>query len=67
MILDPHIGTLGQNADLFNRTILNPLLQSVSTCLKKNEVLRSDQGAAAIKAVIPILTLVYKHFDQKIH
>ena len=38
-----------------------------STCLKKNEVLRSDQGAAALKAVMPILTLVYRHFDQKTH
>ena len=67
VILDPHLGTLGAQTDFFNKTILNPLLQSVSTCLKKNEVLRNDQGAAAIKAVQPILTLVYKHFDQKTH
>ena len=63
VLLDPHLGTLGANSDFFNKTILNALLQSISACLKKNEVLRSDQGAAALKAMMPILTLVYKHFD----
>lgn len=67
VLLDSQLGTLGPNTDFFNKTILNPLLQSMSTCLKKNEVLRSDQGAAALKAVMPILTLVYRHFDQKTH
>ena len=67
VLLDSHLGTLGPNTDFFNKTILNPLLQSMSTCLKKNEVLRSDQGAAALKAVMPILTLVCRYFDQKTH
>lgn len=67
MILDPRLGTLGHNAEFFNKTILNSLLQSVNTCLKKNEVLRSDQGAAAIKTVGPILSIVYRYFDQKTH
>ena len=30
-------------------------------------MLRNDQGAAALKAVTPILSLVYRHFDQKTH
>ena len=63
VLLDPHLSCLGAHTDFFNKSILNPLLQSVNTCLKRNEVLRNDQGAAAIKAVGPILTLVYRHFD----
>ena len=63
VLLDPHLGSLGPHTDFFNKVILNPLLQSINTCLKRNEVLKSDQGAAAIKVVMPILTLVYKHFD----
>lgn len=63
VLLDPHLGTLGPHAEFFNKNILNQLLQSINTCLKKNEVLRNDQGAAAIKAVMPMLTLVYKYFD----
>lgn len=67
VLLDPHIGTLGPHVEFFNKTILNSLLQSISTCLKRNEMLRNDQGAAALKAVTPILSLVYRHFDQKTH
>ena len=42
VLLDPKLGTLSTNTDFFNKSILNPLLQSMNTCLRKNEVLRSD-------------------------
>ena len=66
MVLDPSLCDLEPNLDTFNRSTVNPLLQSISTCLKRNDPF-TDQSAAALKALEPICLLVYKHYDQKIH
>lgn len=67
VLFDSKLGSLGSSPDFFNKSVVNPLLQSISTCLKKNEVVGNDQGAAAVKCAIPIIDLVYRYFDQRVH
>ena len=39
VILDPSLASLEEQSDLFNRSIANPLLQSISNVFKKKNVL----------------------------
>ena len=66
VLFDPTLSDMSTKIEVFNKSLVNPLLQSVSTCLKKNDIL-NDQSAAALKCVEPVMLLVYKHYDQRIH
>ena len=66
MVFDPVLSDLDPQIDTFNKSVVNPLLQAVNTCLKRNEIF-TDHVAAALKALDPIILLVYKDYDSKIH
>ena len=62
VLFDPQLSDMEPQIEAFNKTLVNQLLQSVSTCLKRNDIL-NDQVAAALKALDPVVLLVYKHYD----
>ena len=66
VVFDPALSDIDPYIETFNKSIVNPLLQSVNTCLKRNDIF-TDQAAASLKAIEPIILLVYKNYDAKIH
>ena len=66
VVFDPALSDLDPQIEAFNKSIVNPLLQAVNSCLKRNEIF-TDHVAAALKALDPIILLVYKNYDSKIH
>ena len=66
VILDPQLCNLERNADFFNKSIVNPLLQSIFNIVKKHEF-DSDLFCVAMKAFAVIIKAVYSFFDSKCH
>ena len=66
VILDPKLSNLERNADFFNKSIVNPLLQAIFNAVKKQEF-ESELFCFAIKAFEVIVKVTYSFFDAKCH
>ena len=56
-VLDPRLGTLEgatSNLDMFNKSVMNPLMQAITQVVNKNDLL-SDLLVVALKAWEPVM------------
>lgn len=66
MILDPDLCNLDRSSDFFNKSVVNPLLQSIFSAIKKHD-LDNALHCAALKAFESATKAVYSFFDAKCH
>lgn len=67
VLLDPKVCSMTATAcALFNKSLLNPIMQQIQQVVNQNEVF-SDNFIVAMKCLKAILVLVYRGYDQKTH
>lgn len=66
VILDPDLCNLDRSADFFNKSVANPLLQSIFNAIKKHDF-DNALYCAALKAFESTAKAVYSFFDAKCH
>jgi hypothetical protein len=47
----------------FNKSLLNPIMQSIQMAVNGNEIL-SDNAIVALKALKPLLQIIYRTYNQ---
>lgn len=66
VVFNPRHSVIESILPVLNKSFLNPTLQSIQVVINQNDVI-SENTAMALKCLQPLVMIIHKTYDNKVH